>query len=298
MRQMSRMALLLITGVFLGAADTPPSDVVARRGDLQLTTEDVREALSHIDPAARTQVLNSPPALQEFVRDRLLRLVLLKEAREAKWDEKPDIVARANDVRDTMIMQSWLSSRAQPDAAFPSQSELAAAYEANKPRFAVPKQYHVTQLAILVPPNASKDVDDEARRKIRDLRQQATKPKADFAEIARKASEDKNSADRGGDLGWVREDQIVPPIRDAVKGLAENAVSEPIRSADAYHVVKVLGTRPPTTMTLDQVKDNLVGVLRQAKAQQATKAYLEELLRKEPAQINEVGLAARVAPPK
>ncbi len=298
LRLTPRLTLMLLGGLLLGAADAPPGDIVARRGDIQLTAADLKEALSHADPAVRAQLLANPAALTDFVRDRLLRQVLLNEARGASWDQNPEVMARVNEARETVIMQTWLASRVQIDSNFPSQADIAAAYESNKARLAIPKQFHVAQLAILVPAGAPKETDDQARRKAVELRQQATRPKADFAEIARKSSQDRNSADRGGDLGWVREDQIVPAVRDAVRTMAENAISEPVRSAEAWHVIKLLGTRPPSFLPLDQVKESLITALRQARTQQATKSYVEEMLRKEPAEINEVGLAARLTVPK
>jgi peptidylprolyl isomerase len=265
---------------------------------VQLTAEDIREALKWVDPAMREQVLSNQQALVTFVKERMVRQILLTEARAAKWDQNPDVIARANDARDTSIVQQWLTSKANIDPAYPSQAELEAAYEANKARFVVPQQYHVQQIAILVPANASKDVEAEALKKARDARAQVTKPKADFADIAKKVSQDPNSAGNGGDLGWLREDQILKPVRDALHGMAENAVSEPIRGTDSFHVVKLLGTRPQTVAPLDQVKPNLIAALRQAKGQQATNAYLDSLLKAQPVQLNEIGLAARITATK
>lgn len=300
MRPLSRLALLLTTGVFLAAADAPPpaSDIVARRADVQLTASDIRDALNKVDPALRDQVLANPQALSEFIKERMMRQILLTEARTVKWDQNADVIARANDARDTAIMQLWLASQTQVDPAYPSQAEVETAYEANKARFVVPLQYHVQQIAILVPANASKEIEAESLKKARDTRGQVTKPKADFADIAKKTSQDTNSASKGGDLGWVREDQILKPVRDVLKGMKENDISEPIRGADSFHVVKLLGTKPQSTLPLDQVKPNLVAALRQAKGQQQTKAYLEAMLQKEPVQMNEIGLAAKLAAPK
>ena len=299
MRPISRLALLLTTGVFLAAADVPPtSDIVARRADVQLTTSDMRDALDKLDPAVRDQVLTNPVTLTEFIKERMMRQILLTEARTAKWDQNTDVIARANDARDTAIVQLWLASHAQPEAAYPSQAELEAAYEANKTRFVVPPQYHLQQIAIIMPPNPSKEGEAEALKKARDARVQVTKPKADFTELAKKLSQDPNSASKGGDLGWVREDQILKPVRDVVNGLKENEISEPVRGSDSYHVVKLLGTKPQSTLPLDQVRANLVAALRQAKGQQMTKAYQETMLQREPVQMNEIGLAAKLAAPK
>ena len=314
MRPFSRVALLFTTGVFLAAADAPPAppapvpapapaaaaapDFVARRGDVRLTVTDIREALGRADANLRDQVIANPQALSEFVKERMIRQILLTEAHAAKWEQNPEVVAKANDVRDSAIVQLWLASKAQVDPAYPSQAELKAAYEANKARFVVPPQFHVQQIAVLVPANASKEVADQALKKAKELRAQAIKAGADFTDIAKKYSQDPNSASKGGDLGWLREDQILKPVRDVLQNMAENAISEPVRGADSFHVVKMLGKKPQSTLPLEQVKANLVAALRQARTQQMSNAYLEEMLKKEPVQVNDAGLAAKLAPPK
>jgi peptidylprolyl isomerase len=288
-----RLALVLLP-LLLGAAADAPTDVVAQRGDVKLTAADIRDLVDHTDPPLRTQLQTNPEALAEFVRDRLLRRTLLNEAHASKFDETPDVVAKANDARDTVVMQLYLISKVPADPNFPSSAEIAAAYEANKTRFMVPKQYHVAQIAILVPIGAAKEVDEEARRKAQALRAQVLKPKADFGEVAKKESQDKGSADHGGDMGWLREDQLTPSVRDAVANLPENGITDPVRSPDSWHVVKLLGVKPAGPAPLDQVQDQIVQALRQNRTQQMARTYVEDLLRKEPIQLNEIDLARRV----
>jgi parvulin-like peptidyl-prolyl isomerase len=271
------------------------SDIVAERGDIKLTAADIRDMLDHADPAQRTQAQASPAALAEFVRDRVLHQALLAEARAARWDQNADVIARANDARDTVIVQSYVASREPADPNYPSEADIAATYAANKERFTVPKQYHVAQIVILVPAGASKDVDDAAQRRVQELRQQALKPAADFGELANQNSQDRATVGRGGDLGWLPEDQFVPALRNVVSRLSENAISEPVRSPEAWHIVKLLGTKPPSVPALDQVRDTLIQALRQARAQQAARAYVQNLLGKEPITLNEIDLAHRIA---
>jgi peptidylprolyl isomerase len=303
MRPISRLAVLLTAGVFIAAADAPPApppapptapDVVAQRGDVKLTTTDIHDELARLDASVRAQILANPQALQEFIKDRIIRRILLSEAHTAQYDVTPEAVSRANDARDTAMAQLWLTSHAQVDPAYPSEAELQAAYEANKARFVIPQQFHVQQIAILVPANASKEAEAEALKKAKDARAQLAKPKADFSEIAKKVSQDPNSASKGGDLGWLRADQILQPVRDVLVSMQENGISDPIRSPDAFHIVKLLGVKQPSTAPLDQVRANLTAALRQARAQQMTSAYLETLFKAQAVQINDIGLADRL----
>ena len=284
-------------------SSTPPSSVtgsdpVAQRGNLKLTAEDVRNLVQRADPAVRAQVLANPAALSEFVRDRLLRQALLEQAKGVGFDQKPEIVLRANDAKDGVVVTSYVASLTEPDPAFPSQEEIKAAYEGNKSRFLVPRQYHVSQIAVRLPVGSSAKADEEAKAKIQDVRQQLNKPKADFGELARKYSDDRGSAERGGDLGWLREDQLVPAVKDAVAGMSENSVSEPVRTPEGWHILKLTGVRAASVAPLADVSDKIAQALRQQRAQQNALAFIDEMLRKEPIQLNEIELAKSVAKPR
>ncbi|HEX2939715.1 MAG TPA: peptidylprolyl isomerase [Rhodopila sp.] len=290
----------LLTGLaavlLLGAAGDPPAaDVVAQRGDVRVTASEVRGMLAELDPATRARVESSSSTLASFVRQQLLNRAILAEARSKGWDQKPDITRRANEARDAVIMNTYLVSLVPPAPGFPDDATVAAAYEANKARFMVPRQFHLAQIVIDVPANASKDAEDEARRKALQLRAKALKPRTDFAELAKQQSQDKTTAPKGGDLGWVREDQLIPAVRDAVIPLAQDGVTEPVRGADGWHVLRLLATKPAAPAPLADVRPQLVQALQQQRAQQALNARLQNMLQTQPIQLNEIELMHQVA---
>ena len=282
------LALLLTTA----AGEPPAADIVAQRGDIRLTAAEVRGFLDRTDPATRAKVEATPAALAGFVRDRLLDQAMLAEARANRWDQKPEVIQRANEARDAVVLQSYVASLVPADPAFPSDAEIAAAYEANKMRFMLPRQYHLAQIVILVPAGAS---DDEAKRKAAELHAQAVRPKADFSDLAKRTSQDRASADKGGDLGWLRDDELIPALKEPVAGLPEGGTSDVIRLPDGFHIIRLLATKPAAPATLADVKPQLVQALRQMRAQKAVRAYIDEMLRKDPIQLNEIDLARQVS---
>jgi len=286
--------LVLPIALLLGAAGNPDA-IVAQRGDVRVTAGDVERILATLDPAARARIRANPSELATLVRDRVLRDALLIDAQITKWDTRPEIAARAEDARIQVIVQSYIASRTQPIPQ-PTEEEIRQAYEASKARLTIPKQYNLAQIAILVPANAPKDVEDEARKKIVALRAEALKPKADFADIARRSSQDRQTADRGGELGWTREDVLTPAIRTVVPTIKDGAISELIRGPEAWHIVRLSGTRPAGVMSLDQARDGLIQALRQARAQAATRAFIQALVQQDPIKVNEIELLKQFPP--
>lgn len=92
---------------------------------------------------------------------------------------------------------------------------------------------------ILLTPN---DVlsDDEALDRIRQLRARLVAGES-FNDIARAHSVDPISRALGGDLGWVIVEELPPAIRRAVSTMQVGEVSEPIRTEQGYHLVRLDG---------------------------------------------------------
>lgn len=282
---------LLLAAVLLMAADAPPgSDVVAQRGDVRLTAGELRDALSLLDPAGRAQVTSNPQNLATFARERLLNKAILAEADAKQWATQPDIVRRINEARDTVITQSYLASLVPPDPAYPTEAEVAAAYETNKAHLVMPRQYHIAQIVLTVKPDATPKEDEDVHKKALDIRAQAVRPNADFAALARKDSQEAQSAEKGGDVGWIREPDMIPAVRDTVSGMIESGISQPIRVPDGWHILKLLAMKPAGQIPLDEARPQIVAALRQARAQRLMRAHLDDMLKAQPIQLNEIEL--------
>jgi len=84
--------------------------------------------------------------------------------------------------------------------------------------------------------------DDEARRRLEDIRLRLAKGD-DFAVLAKTYSNDKGSAERGGDLGWARPGMMVEEFERVMSSTPKGQVSAPFRSQFGWHILEVLETR-------------------------------------------------------
>lgn len=286
-------AALLLAVPALAQTPAPASDpVVAQRGGISLTASVVRELVRNADPETRHTLETDPVALTRVVRDRMLQLAVLAEAHAKQYDTRPDVAWRADRARETAIADSYVASLTAPDPTYPSDDDIAAAYEANKARLMLPRQYHVAQIFVAAAQgDNAPTADADAQKRIADIRAQIVARKADFAAVARRASEDKTSAANGGDLGWLREDQIIPAVRSVVAGLAEGGLSDPVRAPDGWHLMHLLGTKAAGPAPLADVRDQLARALRQQKQQEAARGYVNDLLKADPIQLNEIELS-------
>jgi len=276
--------LLAATGI---AAE---GDIIGKIGDMEINVEDVRTALGKLGAAQEAAISKDPSLLNQAVRTLLVQKLLLKEARSKKWEDEAAVKAQLERAREAAIGESYLQSISTPPDSYPSDAELQAAYDSNKAALLIPKQFHLAQIFVANPKDADKASADKAKAKLDDVLKRL-KAKEAFAVVASSHSEESQSAGRGGEIGWLTEAQIQPEIRQLVPTLALNAVSDPIKLEDGWHIVKLLDTKAANTPALDQIKDQLVQQMRAEKAKANSQAYLAKLLQENPLAINELELA-------
>jgi peptidyl-prolyl cis-trans isomerase SurA len=92
---------------------------------------------------------------------------------------------------------------------------------------------------IVVKPKVNAEEDKRAREKAEDLRRQIVEG-ADFAELAKKFSDDKGTAVRGGDLGITSRGSFVPEFEAAAYSLDKMEISQVVKSEFGYHVIQLL----------------------------------------------------------
>lgn len=116
------------------------------------------------------------------------------------------------------------------------EAQLKEYYEQNKARYVVPARINVSHILIKLPTGATEDVDRQAQAKAQRLAERARAEPSQFAELARKESQDAGTARTGGELGWIQRGVWPLSLEQAVFALSKGEVSDPIKGQDGYHV--------------------------------------------------------------
>jgi peptidylprolyl isomerase len=279
------MAVALAT-----AAVAAGGEVVAQLGRADITAAMLDNFLRTLDPALRKQALDSNDVMDRLIRVEIARIALLNEAKAKKWDERPDVQEQIKRSRDQTIVNTYLASLSVPPSGYPSDDAIQSAYDLNRDSFMQPRQYWLQQIFIASPAGADPQIAAAAQKKAADIAAKAKAPGAKFDDLARSFSERKESAARGGDLGWVPETEVIPEIRNQIAGMNNGDVSDPIHVADGWQVVRLVDTKPAAARPLAEVKDAIATALRQRKAEENQQAYINDLLQKNPVVLNEIAL--------
>lgn len=267
------------------------NEIVARVGDSDVTAEEVRAAISFLEPRQQAAVARDPAVLSQTVRAILANRLVLKEALAKKWDQQPPVVAQLARARESVITESYLQSVTTPPESYPSEADIKAVFDANANAFLVPRRFRLAQIVVTVAKDADKAAEDNARKKLDDVVKKVKQPNADFAALARSVSEDTASAERDGDLGWLNEPDLRTEIRAQVVGLPKAGITDPIRLDDGWHIIKMLDTEASRSRTLSEVRETLVQRIRAERAEASRRAYMAELLKQTPPVLNEIALS-------
>jgi parvulin-like peptidyl-prolyl isomerase len=287
-RLLSLLAVVLVACPAF-AAD-PAAKVVARLGDTDITAAMLQTFVRTLDPAVRKQAIGDPALMAKLVRAELARMAVLKEAEARKWDQRPEVAQEIRRVRDEAVTSSYLMSVSAPPGDYPSEADIQSAYDLNRDALMRPRQYRLSQIFVALPPGGDTKAEEGAHRKADDLARQAKSKGANFDALASANSDVKTGVEQGGALGWASEAEIVPEIRSQIIGMAQGEISDPIRTASGWHIIRMDETRPAAPRPLAEVHDSLAAALRQRKTQANEQAYLNGLLAKSPVAVNEIGL--------
>jgi len=265
-------------------------EIVATMGNQQLRAGDLKRLIDALSPEARKRLATDLGALDRLVREELVRQTILAEARQQGWDKRPEVQLMMERAREQALLQAYIGNLARPPAGYPTEDELKGYYEASKASLTAPAEYLIAQIFIASPDSADKAAAASAQKRAVEVAARVQKAPGDFARIAKESSEHKDSAAKGGDLGWVPDNQLIPEVRNAVARMTKGEVSAPIRSASGWHIVRLGDRKPSVVQPLGDVRDQVVLSMRTRKTQEAERSYIEGLLSKSNVQVNQADL--------
>jgi peptidyl-prolyl cis-trans isomerase D len=92
--------------------------------------------------------------------------------------------------------------------------------------------------------------------------------KKDFAQLAKRYSEDTGTKEQGGDLGFITQGQVVPEFEKAAFSLKPGDISEIVQTPYGFHILKVEEVVEAKTEPLEKAKGQIEALLRNRTARE------------------------------
>lgn len=162
-------------------------------------------------------------------------------------------------------------------------------YNQHLSEFSVPDKVKVAHILLKTTGETSKEAAQTLATAQKVLAQ--VKAGGNFADLAKKYSQDTGSAAKGGELGWIVRGQTVKPFEDAAFSMKPGQISGLIKTVYGYHIIKVEDRQYAHVESLEEAQATIQKKLEtQAlnQAQQALSAKVQQELQANPQNLDAV----------
>jgi peptidyl-prolyl cis-trans isomerase D len=149
----------------------------------------------------------------------------------------------------------------------PEESALRAYYDQHMDLYRLQNRVHASHILFKTIGKTDAEVE-EIRKKAADVLAKAKKG-AKFEDLAKQFSED-TTKDKGGDLGWIVQGQTVPEFERAAFSMNKGEISDLVKTAYGFHIIRVLERENARTKPLEEVRPEIVAVLAGEEAERKT----------------------------
>ena len=145
-----------------------------------------------------------------------------------------------------------------------SKEEAKNYYDNNKEQFKQNKRVDVSHILV---------EDAEKAQKLKTRIENGE----EFASVAKNNSIDKQSANKGGRLGFIERGQVIPQFEDAAFNLEIGEVSNVVQTQNGYHILTVNDIEEASLKSFEEVRDQIEESLVNQKSNKKFQQYVQDL---------------------
>lgn len=143
-------------------------------------------------------------------------------------------------------------------------TEVQTYYNDNLQQYQSPEQVRASHILL-----KTEGKDADAVRKQAEALLKQVKAGGDFAELAKKHSEDEGSKATGGDLDYFGRGRMVPEFENVAFAMEPGQISDLVTTQYGFHIIKVVDKKPASTRSLEEVRAQITDQLKYQRAQEA-----------------------------
>jgi peptidyl-prolyl cis-trans isomerase D len=235
----------------------------ALTGWITVDDTDVEKEFKRRNERVKVQVVNLPA-------DKFREGLVASDAEVGKYfdDHKEQFrISEKRKVRYLTVDQEALRLKATVTG-----QQIERYYNENVQQYSQPEQVRASHILL-----KTEGKDDAAVKKQAEALLAQIKGGADFAELAKKKSEDTGSAVKGGDLDFFGRGQMVKEFDAVAFSLQPGQMSDLVKSQFGYHIIKVTDKRAASVKTLPEVRSQIEDQLKYQQAADAAQKLADKI---------------------
>lgn len=175
---------------------------------------------------------------------------LTSEAKKSKSTQNPEVQGKITEATNRILRQAYIDSILKSEI---TEEAISAKYSELSSEISGKKEYSVSHILVKDKKTAEK------------LEKELKKSPNNFSKLAKEYSIDQETAQNGGNLGFVVEGNIIQEIADVLSKLKKDQISDPIQTKFGWHLIKLNDTRDAKMPSFEAVKETIRNELVQEK---------------------------------
>lgn len=247
---------LLLSTLSLAVATSLQASVIAKAGDVEITTDDIAPILAtnlHGNKAMSKE--ENKTMIDNIIKYKLL----VKEAKNSGVLDDPEYKKQIATVADSIAFGIW--QKKEFDKISVSDDDAKKYYDEHSKEFLKPEEIQAKHILT--------KTEDDAKKIIEELNKvDAKNLKTEFEKIAKEKSIDPTAKQNGGEIGWFSKQMMVEPFANAAFALKDGEFSKtPVKSQFGYHIILKEASKKSEKIPFDKVKEMIKMKLKQEKFQ-------------------------------
>ena len=227
---MSKLNLCVSILIFLFISNSSYAEVIAKAGSVSITDKEFNE--SYEKAVENSLALNRPPTKKEHLEDMIRYRIGLQEAKKINLQNNP-LVKQALELELYKgLLEVRLANAVEKINV--SESDMKS-YYSNNP------EIRSSQILISYPVNANKTQIAEARSRALKIYKDVSSGQKKWDVYTRMYSDDTQTKNFGGDMGYHSSKSIHPKYYETLKKLKMGQVSPPVQGVYGFHIIKKTG---------------------------------------------------------
>lgn len=180
-----------------------------------------------------------------------------------------------NDVKDQLTRLKLIDLKVRSRVVI-TEEDLKAEFESQTRDEVAKSRVEISHILLRFEEDATPQDKQKILERARDLQARVTKSPDSFSLVARETSQGP-TASRGGSLGELAEEELLPELAIAVKPMEIGQISDPIVTPSGIHIVKLEGRRKELKENFEAAKGRLRLQLQQQRVDDQMKVWIAEL---------------------
>ena len=255
-----------------------------------LDFEHITLLVANMNANERERILADQNLFKQVIESEANNRSTLMSAASNQLNQHPNVKFMMERNADNMLLEFYLNlliKRKLPEE-FPSNEQIIAYYESNKEtQFTFPLRARIWQIFLSKPKDVSETEILELQQKAEEIISKIKKGTNDFSNLAVSQSQHEQSKSRGGYMGVMEVDGLLPEIKEHILKSKIGEVSDPIETDMGLHIIKRGTILAEETITFEQAEDQIRQILIKQTGMQLKNAIFDQAREDYPQQISE-----------